>query len=365
LNRDRHLLLKRYRDTLAADLGRPVSLAEAVFIVLENRALEVERFTTRHEYHQTPTIVLHRIRTRWESERTLSAAQWDMLAEYVCVGTDHEQQPPPFQPVIPSSASCRAVLDAFKAVYQLRRNPSFDRIWTYFDGLRGDESPIRLSPTDVEERERELDSLIEYRRQHSIASEERPRHLGRCFLTAVRNEGVDSTMLDRCLAPYWPVLWRLAARGHWLRHNYQPIRIQESGSHPRLNWPILSSALSAGDVKLSFSPADGPEFTTMLELARPRGVRLQLREYPRFAEFRAMLDGPEDRPWQGRYFIATPTPDAAPATRSVLLRGDLSIRIDLSAQEWQTVRDLLRQGLQDSAVQWRLRTLEQEYGEHA
>jgi hypothetical protein len=30
---------------------------------------------------------------------------------------------------------------------------------------------------------------------------------------AVREEGVDGATLDQVLAPYWPVLWRLAAIG--------------------------------------------------------------------------------------------------------------------------------------------------------
>jgi hypothetical protein len=47
-------------------------------------------------------------------------------------------------------------------------------------------------------------------------------YVGHCFGTAVLEEDVDGTILDQLLAPYWSVLWRLAARGHWIRHAHRP-----------------------------------------------------------------------------------------------------------------------------------------------
>ena len=77
LNEERRALLARYRHVLADQRGRPVSLAEAAFLVLEERAVGVDRIAARHELLQTPTASLDRIRKRWASHQTLSAAEWD------------------------------------------------------------------------------------------------------------------------------------------------------------------------------------------------------------------------------------------------------------------------------------------------
>ena len=54
---------------------------------------------------------------------------------------------------------------------------------------------------------------------------ERPGNIGACLALAIREEGADGTTLDHLLAPYWPALWGLAARGHWIRHDRTPVRV--------------------------------------------------------------------------------------------------------------------------------------------
>ena len=76
-NRERLALLKRYQHALADQLGRPISVAEAAFLVLEGRAIGMDRTASRHEMLQTPTASLDRIRKRWASQHTLTAAEWD------------------------------------------------------------------------------------------------------------------------------------------------------------------------------------------------------------------------------------------------------------------------------------------------
>jgi hypothetical protein len=81
LNEERISLLER-QNALASQLGRPVSLSEAAFLLIEDRADEADRDTTRHELRRTPTASLVRIRKRWASEHALAPAEWD-LAHYV------------------------------------------------------------------------------------------------------------------------------------------------------------------------------------------------------------------------------------------------------------------------------------------
>src|SRR6516162_8318276 len=77
LNADRLTLLKRSQKALSEQLGRPVSLAEAAFLVFEQRAVAQDRQASRFELLQAPTASLEAIRAQWESQHTLSAAQWD------------------------------------------------------------------------------------------------------------------------------------------------------------------------------------------------------------------------------------------------------------------------------------------------
>src|SRR5579862_2556279 len=83
MNEERRALLARYRHVLADQLGRAVSLSKAAFLVIEERAASLDRVATRHERLQTPTASLDHIRKHWASHHTLSAADWDVLAEYL------------------------------------------------------------------------------------------------------------------------------------------------------------------------------------------------------------------------------------------------------------------------------------------
>src|SRR5580704_12266405 len=92
LNQDRLELLERYRRAFADELGRDVSLSEAAFMALEDRAAGMDRSAARVELLKTPTDSLVRIRKRWESQHALLAVEWDVLAQYVRLGADEERQ---------------------------------------------------------------------------------------------------------------------------------------------------------------------------------------------------------------------------------------------------------------------------------
>ena len=57
MSEDRLELLERYRRAFADELGREVSLSEAAFLALEDRAAEIDRAVTRAELLKTPTDI--------------------------------------------------------------------------------------------------------------------------------------------------------------------------------------------------------------------------------------------------------------------------------------------------------------------
>lgn len=357
-------LLERYRLALNRRLGRDVSVAETAFLMMEDRAEEVDRETTREELLLTPTVTLDRIRKRWAAEHTLSESEWDIVAEYVQIGAEEERQEPPMlYPAAPSRASFLALLDAFEAVYQHRQTPASRHVWAYFGNLGGHATDVRLSDSDADQRHEALLALIADRRAAlSPAGEPSPYpgNVGRCFLLAVRDEGVSSTKLDQILAPYWATLWGLAARGHGIRHDRQPVRAAGANDEDVRRRLLLPEAATSADLRVAFVSGGGLDLGVEITLGARRLTSFLYR-YPELVEFRAMLDTPDGQSWRGRYFQALVSRDPGDRTRTLWFRRDACV--DFSPSEWTALAALFRQAWASPDVQRWLHELAQEYGE--
>jgi hypothetical protein len=364
LNEDRLALLERHRAALTAQLGRDVSLAEAAFLVFEDRAPQIDRAASRHELLQTPTASLERIRKRWASEHALSGAEWDVVADYVLISTEEERQEPPMlQPAVPSRTSYGALLDAFEAVYRLA-TPGSQNAWAYFSHLGGLETSARLCDADAGQRHKAVLAQIALcrTRLQSDDSWARPGNVGRCLLMAIRDEGIDGVSLDRTLAPYWPVLWGLAARGHWIRHERQPVRSSRPMDDDLREQIRLPDAMAVGEITLSCTGVGRPELAVVIDFGATRGVSVVLSRYPELVEFRAMLDGVRDRVWNGRHFRTSVAADPKATTFSLTLKAS-DVRLELHESEWLALRDLFRDAWQRPELARWLSALAQEYGE--
>jgi hypothetical protein len=352
-------LLERCRQAFADELGRDVSLSEAAFLALEDRAAEMERTAARAELLRTPTASLSAIRRQWEARHGLSVPQWDVLAEYVRIGADEDRRDPPLQPSIPSRESDVALLDAFRSVYEHRADPLSRHTWTYVGNLGGSAPTVDvLASQPPDQQAAVVIQQVADRRARALADAwERPGNIGHCVWVAVREEGVDGATLDQVLAPYWPVLWRLAARGHWMRHDHRPVRV--TGTDDRGGALIPPQPISAGDFTIAFARWSGGGLQLTIA-SRSRRMALEIARYPELAELRALTVSPDDRPWIGRYYAVEDAP--AGAQHLTVRRRRLSL--EFSRAEWTTVTDLLRRAWQIPAVQYGLAALEQEYGEH-
>ena len=367
LNEDRFELLERHRQVLTEQLGREVSLGEAAFLALDGRAVEIDRVTSRHALLRTPTESLVQIRRHWRAHQALSAAEWDVVAEHVQMATDEPGlYPLPRDPALPSRASYLALVNAFEAVYRHRKVPASPNTWAYFGNLGGFFSDDTLSDTDAEQRDRTVLAQVARARAglHADAAWTRPGNVGRCLLVAIQEEGVESATLDHLLAPYWPTLWGLAARGHWIRHG-RPIRPSPPTlvGDPRHD-ATLPAPITAGPLTVSFE-STGLELTVLLGLGAPRHPSYLLREYPELVEFRAVLElaRVSERPWLGKYFRTVVAKSGRATTITLWLKHG-EARVEFSLAEWQTLRDLLRQAWSSPALQPWIVELDQEYGEH-
>lgn len=357
-------LLDRYRQALNRRLGRDVSVAETAFLMMEDRAEEVDRETTRDELRQTPTTTLDRIRKRWAAEHSLSQPEWDIVAEYVQIGSEEERQEPPFLSVaVPSASSWLALLDAFDAVYQQRQTPASRHVWNYFGNLGGHTTDVRLSDSDADQRHAALTALIADRRAGLSPGRDAwhvPGNVGRCFLLAVRDEGVDSTKLNQILAPYWAPLWGLAARGHWIRHDHQPVRASGPNDDDVRRRIVLPDPVTRDDLRVGFVSAGGLDLGVEISFSGRR-LTTFLHRYPELVEFRAMLDAADGVSWRGRYFEALVSREAGNRTRTLWLKRDTAI--DVAPSEWAALAALFREAWASPDVQRWLHELAQEYGE--
>ena len=178
---------------------------------------------------------------------------------------------------------------------------------------------------------------------------------------AILEEGVDSTDLDHILAPYWPTLWGLAARGHWTRYR-RPIRAAGTAAPRRLgldedHFPRLT----VGEFSLSFMRVGGPEFATTLHVGRTRRVTIQITHYPELVELHAMLERSEPG-WTGTYFRASARFGDEPVVATLWLKR-LEVSVELFDQDWQALRTLVGEAWQHPALLPLLQELRQEYGE--
>jgi len=366
LNEDRLKLLERYQKLLTDQTGRDVSLAEAAFLVLEERAVGMDRETARHEMLSAPTASLYHIRKKWESQHTLSIAEWDVLALYVQIGTEEEaQEPPLLWPAIPSREAYLTLLDAFEAVYQNRKKPASKHVWYYFANLGGHSTDVRLSDDDAEQRHQTVLKQIAIRKELLKSPEkwQSPGSVGECFLTAIRDEGVESSRLDQILAPYWPTLWGLAARGHWVRHDRQPVRPAGPIEDDFRRRIILPDPLESDELKLSFSTEACPELGVNIDLGPVRRASYLIARYPNLAEFSAMLEGwSAKRSWNGRHFLVTRAKEKGPAKFTLWLRQN-DVGIEFTEMEWYALRELFQKAWAIPEVQRWLQELQLEYGE--
>jgi len=367
LNEDRLKLLERYQKVLGDQLGREVSLGEAAFLVIEERGAGLDRETVRHEMLSMPTSSLYHIRKRWESQHTLSIPEWDVLAHYVQIAAEEERQEPPLLwPAIPSRESYLALLDAFEAVYLNRKNPASKHAWYYFRNLGGQSTDSKASlDKDGEKVHQAVLKQISTRRELLKPAEkwQSPGTVGACLLTAIRDEGVDSTRLDQVLAPYWTTLWGLAARGHWMSHDRQPVRASGPNDDDFRRRIILPDPLKSEDLKLSFTSIGCPELGMYIDFGPTRRFNYLMARYPALAEFRALLEGwSAKHSWSGRHFLMTPSEEKGGTKFSLELRQH-DVSVDFTESEWDTLRELFQRALAIPEIQRWLEELRLEYGE--
>lgn len=353
--------LERAKQLMPSRTGESVSTSEIAKQLLESaREDRLEVVDLMAE----PTKTLLEIRRKGEAEHVLSKAEWSVLAHFVQQGLEAFSSTTP-SPV--SRESVNAVLDAFLAVYEFRKGPStWDQY--YLGNLPWDCVPVKDKSLGLPEKatpEIVRRTVVETRRRfNEPRSKGNPLFSGRNLYVLIEEEymsGADT--LNRALRPYWPALWRLAARGHYYLQNV-PIREKGRASGSFFKPPIPS--LTESGYALSFARGDGNDFSVLLSFPGPLAPMYPLGSYPILAEFRAMLaalDPESSTPsWEGVRFYGYLVERGK--ERQYWFRAhENGITFGFSEKDWTAVRELFRRAweIPDLLAMWNGLIL--EYGE--
>ncbi len=310
-----------------------------------------------------PTETMLEIRRKGEAGQTLTRAQWTVVAYFVQQGSEAFSKNPI------SRESYIGIINAFEAAHQLRARTSgatqSDNDEYYLGNLPSECRPERAKPSGPVKPELVRKTVAEtVRRLGNPATKWTPALAARNLYGLLDDEKLaGATALDESLAPYWPVLWRVAARGHYFERR-EPVR--EKGRRE----PVYQSAipsLKVGSYTLSFSLGEANELSLLLSFPGERGPMYPLGPYPMIAEFRAMLAAfpPKAQPpqrWNGEHFFAYVT-ERGKETEFWFRAHANGITFGFSSEEWKALRELFRRAWEVPEIRAAWDILSLDYGE--
>lgn len=344
--------------------GEPVSTSEAAKQLLESskeERLELVSMLTE------PTDSLLNIRRKAGSKLLLSRAEWTLIAYYCLQGTEGFGDTA--QTEI-SYESLAGILQAFQAVYGLLRKQNKTHLDSFFvahlppDRQAEAKKPEEVGSDDVRRAVTRTIRMLE----SPTEERQRPIFVGRnLYFLLDELEFPNVEKLNEALRPYWPILWRVCARGHYFLH-MQPLQDPNSSASEidaPLNPPLPK--FEEGDYRLEFvrSPREG--FSVWLSLPGRLSPLYPVEGYPKISEFKTILERLDLKrvliAWNGRYFLAYTVADEKDAVGVNFRARDNGITFNFRGDDWQSIKKLFRRAWQDPQVRRIWDALALEYGE--
>ncbi len=285
--------LERSKQVISSGRGESVSTSDVAKILLESA--KDDRLDVRLEgadLGRHPTDAMVMFRRKWESGHQRSRTEWVFMAQYVQVASEELTE----DPMAPGPDRMIDVLRALVAVRNLRtvHDRDLDR---YYIGNLLDRGKWNEQMLDSEVFPELVEKVIEEIR--ASGNGKRAAGAGRNFYVAVRDEEFQETAaLNGALDPLMPSLFRMAARGHWMRER-RPVRRDRDGS------VLLGSVgnTKMGDLWINVQP--GQTDVSLLIGFNTRDVMYPISTYAQIREFYAMLKSLRlGKRWVGENFFA-------------------------------------------------------------
>lgn len=347
--------LEHFRDFTSRRKREAVSTSEVAKQLLESA--RVDRLEVG-ELLREPTETLLRCRKKYEANQPLSRAEWTALAYYVQQGEESFTK----HPISPESTI--AILEAFQAVYKLRKKGESEHDSYYLGNLPGSREEDERKESGEAVRRAVAETV------RRIAADAKtgwmPTMAGRNLYLFLDDEEMSGGQeaLNQALRPCWPGLWRVAARAHYLKQK-RPIRAQ-GRKQDNIYRPTIPT-IHEGKYSLSFARSEGDDFHLLVCFDEQRRMMYPMGPYPRMAEFRALLAAfdpkkPPARGWDGEYFFAY-VAESGKEIEYWFRAHDNGVTIGFTMEEWSTLRKLFRRAweMPEVIVSWDALML--EYGE--
>jgi hypothetical protein len=349
--------LERLKELLSKKSGESVTTSEVAKQLLESARedrLEVA------ELLADPTVALAGARRKAEAGLSLSRAEWIVVGYYVQLGVES----PMADPISPETM--RGILQAFLAAYQVRRGKKPSRDAHYLSNL-----PIlnqqrqAIVGTDAEgiDVTTAVERLIQ-RMDLPEAEEVWPQFIARNLYEFLEEEPFGIEAMNQALKPHWPILWRAAARGHYLVRG-SPVPAAAGRAIAERPWGPVISAVFEGGFVLSFARGSDGDLAVLVTLPDARQTMYEMRPWPMITEFRSMLQewdtsGPNSF-WQGRWFYGYTVAEST--VPPIWVRCQSGVTFGFTADEWSSLLEAFRLAWQKPELQRISVELMLEYGE--
>jgi predicted DNA-binding protein len=346
--------LENAREMFGRADGDSMSISEVAKRFLESAK---DDYIEASELMGRPTETLLNLRSKWERGQSISRAEWQVLGCYLQEGCESHTEGPP----VPNPESYAVLLEAFVAAHALLRSGKnheldYEYLWNLVREPLSLEMDVKVEAIIKAARDR----IRELREPSAAARKWAPVFVGRNLRFLFGDERLKAIeALNEKLRPYLPVLFRIAARGHYLREG-RPVREQHVERDYTQARPPAPRLVSVGDSNLSISIADNNEFSMLLDL-EPQRVLYPLEPYPVIREFAAMLK--ELQPgesWRSKEFFGYTA--KGPTAFNFRRRGN-GIVVAFSAEEWQALGEMMDKALALPEMQPVLEDAALAYGE--
>jgi hypothetical protein len=349
--------LERLKEVLTRKSGENVTTSEVAKQLLESARedrLEVA------ELLADATAALAGARRKAEAGLSLSRAEWIVVAYYVQLGVESDTGGRI------SAETMRGILEAFVAAYRVRRGKKPSRDAYYLSNLpilnkQGQQVP------GTEAESVDLATAVERlirRVDQPDAEEVWPQFAGRNLYELLEEEAFGIEAMNQALKPFWPIVWRAAARGHYLVRG-QPVRSDAGMAVAERPWgPAISSVFEGGFV-LSFAAESDGDLAVLVTLHEARQTTYEIGSWPMITEFRAMLrEWNTSEPnsfWRGQWFFGYTAMEST--VPPVWVRCHGSTTFGFTAAEWASLQEGFRRAWEIPELQRVSGELLLEYGE--
>jgi hypothetical protein len=346
--------LERSKHVISSGRGESVSTSDVAKILLESA--KDDRLDVRlqvADLGRKPTESLVEIRKKWEAGQPRSRAEWIFLAQYIEAACDTLTE----DPMAPGPEPFVALLQALLAVRGLRTHKGAGLDLYYLGNL--------VYPCTWNERNIDtgvvpdvLGKLIQEIRTSGNWKKASP--VGRNFYVAIRDEELQGDAgLNAVLDPFMATLFRLAARGHWIKEK-KPILLPRD---PALHQSRLVDKTKQGDLWIGVQ--EGPSDVSLAIGMDARDLIFFVSDYPQIREFDAMLKSVTfGKSWKGRSFEAFASQASKESAAFYQLRRHTdAVVLSFSEKQWAELRTIYATVMSNPRMQEVFNDLGWIYGE--